>query len=196
MKGKLLRMMAALGVVLVMPVWTLAGAPASEQVVPSGTTISLRTNQTIDSKEATNGQTFSAVVEKDVPAENGGVAIAKGSPAELAVAKSGGKTLLALSSVTVNGKQYMVQSGSVKGSDGKQGIGANKRTATHVGGGALLGTVLGAIAGGGKGAAIGAIGGAAAGGVVQEMTRGKSRIPAESVLEFHLNQPLHLGASE
>ena len=39
---------------------------------------------------------------------------------------------------------------------GEQGIGKNKRTAEYVGGGAVLGTLLGAIAGGGKGAAIGA----------------------------------------
>ncbi|HEX5413917.1 MAG TPA: hypothetical protein VFZ27_18895 [Terriglobia bacterium] len=196
MKEKVLGTLVALSMVLVMPVWALAGAPPDEQTVPSGTTISLRTNQTIDSKQATNGQTFSAVVEKDVSAENGGVAIPKGSPAELAVAKSNGKTLLALSSVTVDGKQYMVQSGNVQGKNGKRGIGANRRTATHVGGGALLGTVLGAIAGGGKGAAIGAIGGAAAGGLVQEMTKGKSRIPAETVLQFHLNEPLHLGDNQ
>lgn len=195
MKEKLLTMTVALSIVLIMPVWALAITPPREEVVGSGTTIILRTNETIDSKQATNGQTYSAVVDRNVPAENGEVAIPKGSPAELAVAKSGGKTLLALSSVTVNGRQYMVQSGTVQGKNGKQGIGANRRTATHVGGGALLGTVLGAIAGGGKGAAIGAIGGAAAGGLVQEMTRGKSRIPAESILQFHLNEPLHLGDS-
>jgi hypothetical protein len=194
MKEKLLGTIVALSIILVMPAWALAGAPRDETVVPSGTTVSLRTNETIDSKQATNGQTFSAVVQRDVTGENGEVAIPKGSPAELAVAKSGGKTLLALSSVTVKGERYMVESENVKGKNGKQGIGANKRTATHVGGGALLGTVLGAIAGGGKGAAIGAIGGAAAGGLVQEMTRGKSRIPAESVLQFHLNEPLHLGS--
>ena len=43
------------------------------------------------------------------------------------------------------------------------GVGANKRTAEMVGGGAVLGTLIGAIAGGGKGAAIGAVAGAGAG---------------------------------
>ncbi len=195
MKEMLLGTIVALAIILVMPAWALASAPRDETVVPSGTTVSLRTNETIDSKQATNGQTFSAVVQRDVTGENGEVAIPKGSPAELAVAKSGGKTLLALSSVTVHGNRYMVESESVKGKNGKQGVGANRRTAEHVGGGALLGTVRGAIADGGKGAAIGAVGGAAAGGLVQEMTKGKSRIPAECVLHFHLNEPLHLGSS-
>src|SRR5207244_7207406 len=38
---------------------------------------------------------------------------------------------------------------------GTEGLGKNKRTAEMVGGGAVLGTLIGAIAGGGKGAAIG-----------------------------------------
>jgi outer membrane lipoprotein SlyB len=73
------------------------------------------------------------------------------------------------------------------------GIGKNRRTAEMVGGGAVLGTLLGAIAGGGKGAAIGAVAGAAAGGGVQVLTKGHEiRVPAETVLNFRLDQPLHL----
>jgi outer membrane lipoprotein SlyB len=62
-----------------------------------------------------------------------------------------------------------------------------------VGGGAVLGTLLGALAGGGKGAAIGAVAGAAAGGSVQVLTKGREiRVPAETVLNFRLEEPLHL----
>ena len=65
-----------------------------------------------------------------------------------------------------------------------RGIGANRRTATMVGGGAALGTLLGAIAGGGKGAAIGAVAGAVAGGAAQVLTRGKEvNVPAETELD-------------
>jgi hypothetical protein len=74
-----------------------------------------------------------------------------------------------------------------------KGIGKNKRTAQMVGGGAVLGTLLGAIAGGGKGAAIGAVAGAAAGGGVQVLTKGHEiRVPSETVLNFRLEEPLHL----
>jgi outer membrane lipoprotein SlyB len=45
---------------------------------------------------------------------------------------------------------------------GKQGLGANKRTAEYTLGAAAVGAIIGAIAGGGKGAVIGA--GAGAGG--------------------------------
>jgi outer membrane lipoprotein SlyB len=62
-----------------------------------------------------------------------------------------------------------------------------------LGGGAALGGLLGAIAGGGKGAVIGAITGAAAGGAVQVLTKGKEvRVPAETILTFKLDQPVRL----
>lgn len=59
------------------------------------------------------------------------------------------------------------------------GIGKNGRTAKLVGGGAIFGTIIGALAGGGKGAAIGAVSGAAGGGALQTLTRGKTvRVPS------------------
>jgi len=62
-----------------------------------------------------------------------------------------------------------------------------------IGGGAALGTLLGAIAGGGRGAVIGAIAGAAAGGAVQVLTKGKEvNVPAETILTFRLDQPITL----
>jgi outer membrane lipoprotein SlyB len=104
---------------------------------------------------------------------------------------SSGSYVLDLQSIRVNGRRYIVNTEDVK--KGETGIGANRRTAEYVGGGAALGTLLGAIAGGGKGAAIGAIAGAAAGGGVQVLTKGKEiRVPAETVLNFRLEEPLHL----
>ena len=77
-----------------------------------------------------------------------------------------------------------------------EGIGKNRRTAEMVGGGAALGTLLGAIAGGGKGAAIGAVAGAATGGTAQVLTKGKEvNSPAKTVLKFKLDRPLHLTAA-
>jgi outer membrane lipoprotein SlyB len=76
---------------------------------------------------------------------------------------------------------------------GKEGLGTNKRTAVFTGGGTALGTILGAVAGGGKGAAIGALSGAAAGVATQGITRGKgARIPAETVMRFRLEAPVHV----
>ena len=59
------------------------------------------------------------------------------------------------------------------------------------GGGALLGTVIGAVAGRDPaGAAIGAGAGAGAGAAFQAVTRGKAvRIPAETILSFNWKHP-------
>jgi signal transduction histidine kinase len=59
--------------------------------------------------------------------------------------------------------------------DSDTGIGANRRTAETIGGGAAIGTIIGAIAGGAKGAAIGVLVGAAGGaGVHQSSIDGES----------------------
>jgi nitroreductase len=94
--------------------------------------------------------------------------------------------------VTVNGRQYRLETSDFV-ERGKQGVGANKRTAEFAGGGGAFGSIVGAIAGGGKGAAIGALSGAAAGTVAQSATRGKGvRIPAETVLNFRLEAPIRI----
>lgn len=198
MRARLQRIALALVVAAILPAWMMASPPSPTTVIGSGATIWLRTNETIDTRQAADGQTYGATVNRDVVDENGAVAIPKGSDARLIVQKdSNGRTFLALNSVTVNGKPYDVESGSSNaGNNGKQGVGKNKRTAKMVGGGAVLGTLLGAIAGGGKGAAIGAISGATAGGIAQEITKGKNpRIPAETLLHFRLEQPLRLEAN-
>ena len=167
--------------------------------MPAGTQISVRTNQNIDSKQNQAGQTFDAEIENNVNDANGNIVIPKGSQAQLALVNSGKSVLgkselgLALQSVNVNGQTMMVQSNAVNGGQNNGGIGANKRTGVYVGGGALIGTVLGAIAGGGKGAAIGAAIGAAGGAGTQVLTRGSQvNVPAETVLNFKLDQPVTL----
>jgi len=167
--------------------------------LPAGTEIAVLKNQAIDSKTATSGQTFSADVANNVTDSNGGVVIPKGSPAELVLRQvSGGgvtgtsQLTLDLQSVKVGDHRYMVNTQTVE-QKGSEGIGANKRTAEMVGGGAALGTLIGAIAGQGKGAAIGAVAGAAAGAGTQILTRGKTvSVPAETTLRFKLDQPLQL----
>jgi len=169
------------------------------RILPSGTQIAVRTDEVIESRTATEGQTFSATIEQDVMDDAGNVAIPRRSTARLVIRdiRAGSTTgspnlVLDLDSVTVNGQRYMVSTEDVTQS-GQSGIGKNRRTAEMVGGGAALGTLLGAIAGGGKGAIIGAISGAAAGGAVQVLTKGKEvRVPAETMLTFRLDQPLRL----
>jgi hypothetical protein len=166
--------------------------PMANQIVPSGTQISVRTDTAIPAKPSANS-TFTATVSSDVMASNGQVVIPRGTPAQLvAVPTPDGKdTALDLTSVMFNGTPYnLTANTTTAGSTG--GIGANTRTAKYVGGGALVGTVLGAIFGGAKGAAIGALAGAGAGAGAQVYTGRDKQIPAETVLNFKLAQDLTL----
>jgi hypothetical protein len=168
-------------------------------VIPAGTELQVRTNQAIDSKTARSGETFSAEIAQDVTDESGRVAIPRGSPAALVIRQAGaGKVrgndlVLDMQSISLHGKQYEVETADLS-QQGKQGVGVNKRSGKYMGGGAALGAIIGAIAGGGKGAAIGAASGAGAGAATQIMTRGSVKVPAESLLTFRLEAPLHLSA--
>ncbi len=162
--------------------------------IPVGTKIEVRTNDTIDVRNTSDGRIYSGVVNNDVTDGNGNVAIPKGSSSELIVRNVSNRNLTVdLESVTVNGNRYIVSADGNSRSGGV-GVGKNKRTGEYVGGGALLGTIIGAIAGGGKGAAIGAASGAAAGAGTETLTKGRAvKIGSESVLTFRLNQPLQVG---
>lgn len=182
-----------------------AHPPASVQaqaappgVIPQDTQVVIRTDENITAQNADENSSYSATVASDIIGSDGQVLVPKGSPARLAVFKSEGGTLgtnqlvLGLRSVTVNGHEYTVSTGTVT-REGNEGIGANRRTATHVGGGALLGTVLGAVVGGAKGAVTGAVIGAAGGAAAQVLTKGdKINVPAETVLTFRLDSPITL----
>ncbi|MBZ5724724.1 MAG: hypothetical protein LAP87_06970 [Acidobacteriia bacterium] len=166
--------------------------------LPAGAQIAVRTDEDINSQSAAEGRTYAAAIQQDIADSSGSVIIPRGSQAGLVIRRmkeggtlSGASLVLDLDSIRVNGRRYMVDTADIR--EGDTGIGKNKRTAEMVGGGAVLGTLIGAIAGGGKGAAIGAVAGAAAGGGVQVLTKGKEiRVPAETVLNFRLEQPLHL----
>jgi len=167
-------------------------------VLPPGTSISVRNDAGINAENAVENRTFPATIVQDVLDGTGNIVIPRGSSATLIVrrvtegnALSNGNFVLDLESMRVNGRRYVVNTEDIR--TGDQGIGKNRRTAEYVGGGAVLGTLLGAVAGGGKGAAIGAIAGAAAGGGAQVLTKGHElRVPAETVLNFRLEEPLHL----
>lgn len=163
--------------------------------IPSGTQLVVRTNETIDSSRASSGQQFSGQITEDVRDNAGNTVIPRGSDVELVIRNTEASDLvLDVDSITVGGQQYAVSTTDLE-KKGGAGIGANKRTATMIGGGALAGAVIGAIAGGGKGAAIGAAVGGAAGAGAQVLTRGKEvKVPAETVLTFQLDSDLQLQA--
>lgn len=162
--------------------------------LPTGTQIRVRTLDPIDTRVPSDRRIYNGTIADDVIGNDGRVVIPRGANAEMMVSNVGSREVAVdLESVTVDGRRYMVSAEDYTRTR-RQGIGENGRTAKYVGGGALLGTILGAVAGGGKGAAIGALAGGAAGAGTQVLTRGdRVRIPSESVLTFRLDQPLALG---
>jgi hypothetical protein len=172
------------------------GAKAPESVtVPEGTQITVRLAQAVGSKISESGQSFKATVTAPVRV-NGVTAIPEGAEAIGHVAdavplgrfKGGAKLQLTLDEVVVGGKRYPVAASISRVAQGK-----GKRTAGMIGGGAGLGAIIGALAGGGKGAAIGAVAGAGAGTAGTAFTGNKDIvIPAESALTFKLRKPVEV----
>jgi hypothetical protein len=162
------------------------------RTLPEGTTIKVRTDTVIPAKPP-SGATYGAVVSEDVMDANGQVAIPRGAKARLVASPTtdGKDTNLDLRSVTLNGRRYNIEVAN-SNSSAPGGLGANKKTAKYVGGGAAIGAVLGAILGGGKGAALGAILGGGAGAGTQVYEGRKKEIPAETVLSFKTAQALEV----
>jgi hypothetical protein len=170
-----------------------------QRTLPSGTELAVRTSEEIDSTTARANQTFSAIVDNDIIGDSNEVVLPEGSRAVIVIREvsSGGATgspemVLDIQSITVGGRSYVVSTADLIESSGT-GIGKNRRTAETVGGGAALGTIIGAIAGGAKGAAIGVLVGGAGGAGVEVLNRGRDvRVPAETLLNFRLDRPVTL----
>lgn len=165
-------------------------------VVPAGTTVTVSLGTALGSKLSQAGQTFNGTVAKDVIADNMTV-IPQGTNVTGTVVDAkalgrfagGAQLQLRLDSIALHGREVPVQA-AARTFTAK---GKGKRTAVMTGGGAALGGIIGALAGGGKGAAIGmaAGGGAGAGGAA--FTGNKDIVlPAESDVSFELTQPLDI----
>ncbi len=182
------------------PAQTPADVPPAQPTstyasLAAGTEIAVRTNEQIRTNHGDVGRRYTATIARDVfDASGTNVVIPRGSDARLVVKDAGdGQVSLDLQSVFVNGQRYFLNTMDVRAGNERDGLGANKRTGTYVGGGAVLGTLLGAVAGGGRGAAIGALAGAAAGAGTEVLTRGTDvRVPPETMLRFRLDQPVNL----
>jgi hypothetical protein len=158
------------------------GKNAGYLTLPAGTAISVCANEAINTQSTTESRSYSAQISKDVFDVSGNVAIPRGSRARLVVRRlNDGVLALDLQSVSVNGRRYLVDTGNIV-PQGESG-----------GGSAVLGTLLGAIAGGGSGVAIGALAGGAIGVGTEVATRGPIvKVPAETVLNFRLDNAVSL----
>jgi hypothetical protein len=164
--------------------------------LPSGSEISVRLIESIDSERNKEGDEFRASLEDPITIGND-VVVKKGADARVKLVneqesgKFSGKAGLTvqLVSITVDGKLVRVNSSDVSEYSGSRGA----RTAKSAAAVGAVGAIIGAIAGGGKGAAIGAGAGAAAGAGAQTVMKGQQvRIPSETVLTFTTQRPTQL----
>lgn len=184
---------------------SVADAPAPKRpvvpetvTIPVGTRVSVRTGSTIDSKTATEGQTYQASLDSPL-VSRGRVIVPAGSDVTLTITnvKSAGRikgnSALSLTATGLQhqGKSYQLNSSVVA----EQGKARGKETALKTGIGAAAGALIGGLAGGGKGAGIGAAAGGGAGFGWNAFTHGQQvKIPAETVLNFRLESPLTVPA--
>jgi hypothetical protein len=169
--------------------------PPKPVTIPDGTVLQIRMIDTIDSATNQPGDRFRATLDAPVTDDHDNVVIPHGADVEGRVAELKGaghfagkpQIALELTALNINGRRYSLHTNQYS----REGSSRGKNTAEKVGGGAAVGSIIGAIAGGGKGAAIGGIIGAGAGGGVQAATKAPSiHVPSEALLSFTLQSPL------
>lgn len=156
--------------------------------IPSGTTIKVRTIDRLSSAEARVGDNFHATLEEPITVNDkelyprGADIIGR----VVDVHTSGrlsepGELDLVLNTVSSGGRTSSLRVAPLV----MKGESHGKSNATKIGGGAALGAIIGAIAGGGKGAAVGTVAGGAAGtGAAAATGKREVEIASETVLSF------------
>jgi hypothetical protein len=170
-------------------------APANI-TIPSGTHISVRTIDGIDSTRNQVGDRFQSSLEEPLMVD-GNVVVPKGADVygRLAESKESGtfagrsELRLELTGIVVDGHTVPLVTGEYELTGKSRGASTAKRTV----GGAALGSIIGAIAGGGEGAAIGAGAGAGVGAGSEIITKGDQvSVPSETLLDFTLQQDVSI----
>ena len=173
---------------------TISAVPL-KVTIPAGTTLSIRIDQRIGVKSSRSGDRFTGVIVDPVLAIDNRVLLPKGTQVVGVVDVAHrrghfkGRSLLTLrlTSLTMNGTQYPLETGDLARS--KKGKG--KRSAAIIGGGAGLGMLVGGLASGGTGLAVGGLIGGGAGTAVAGLTGNRDiDIPAETILKFRLADDL------
>jgi BON domain len=168
--------------------------------LPAGTVIPVRLTDSLSSQTAQPNQSFHGSLAGDLIAD-GMVAIPQGASVTGRVvdakdaAHFSGSSLLSVELTGINARGQHLQ--VVTDAYSKQGAGRGKNTAEKVGGGAALGAIIGALAGGGKGAAIGAAAGGGLGAGVNGVSRGQQvQLTPETLINFRLQSPITVTTSQ
>jgi len=169
-------------------------------VLDAGTTLRVRTTNTLSTKLQKAGDTFEVSLADPIVVD-GKEVVAKNTMLMGRVVDSdpGGRVKgVASLSIELNhlhtagGQMVEISTNNVS----VEAASSAKKDAVKVGVATAVGTAIGAIAGGGKGAGIGAATGAGAGTAVVLGTRGDAaEIAGESLLNFSLRSPVTLPAN-
>ena len=174
---------------------------AAPQISPTpitiqpGTLFTIRTSEPLDSRNLRGGENFRATVAQDLfPGQY--LVVPRGAVVQgnvVGVKKPGALRgeagfALQITSLTLGGQSYPVFTDTfATDTHGKGGY-----TAANIAGGAAIGALIGAVAGGGPGAAIGAVAGGAVGlGASAAQAGPRSIMPPETLLTFHLKSAAH-----
>jgi hypothetical protein len=174
-----------------------AAAQRPPVVLPAGTQIRVRLNQSINTAQNRPGDHFEATLESPLVARGHTVeplgAQIRGMIQEAKPSgrlKGRGMLMLALESIDVHGRQVPIQTSSVT----RVSNAHKKRNLALIGSGAGTGALIGGLAGGPPGAVIGAGAGAVAGLTGAVVTgRKQVHIPAETMMTFRLQRAVHVG---
>jgi hypothetical protein len=173
-----------------------APPPPPPIVIPNGTVIGVRLQQSVGSKISQAGDRFDATVYQPIVVKGETIvpvgASVSGTVTEAHAAGrfKGGATLdLVLNHINIRGTRYRIQTLTMS----QTSKGKGKRTAVMVGGGTGTGALIGGLAGGGKGAAIGALVGAGAGTAGAGLTGNRDiTLGTEAAVDFQMTHSLTL----
>ncbi len=173
---------------------------AAPQISPTpitiqpGTLLTIRTSEPLDSRNLRGGENFRATVAQDLFAGQY-LVVPRGAVVQgyvVGVKKPGALRgeagfALQITSLTLGGQSYPVVTDTfATDTHGKGGY-----TTANIAGGAAIGALIGAVAGGGPGAAIGAVAGGTVGLGASAASAGPRAImPPETPLTFHVKAPI------
>ena len=182
------------------PVKKPVAAKPAPLMLAAGTRVPATANDTISTRSAKAGDSFTATVSQDVKDATGRVVIPAGASVSGTITaaepapnpNSTGKIELSVTSVSVRGSSYSIDASVVAMDTVMKGRGVTKADAAKVAGGAVAGAIVGKLLGKNtKGAVIGGAAGAAAGAAAARASRDIDVvIPKGAAITIKLNAPL------
>ena len=182
-----------------------APARAAMRTLSAGAKFDIAATDTISSRTAKTGETFTARVVEDVKNAAGQVVIPAGAVVNGTITdvkpapnpRTPGTLTLSVTSVTVGGNTYPIDAAVDSIETTHKGRGVTTGDAAKVGGGAVAGAILGRVLGGNrKGTIIGGVVGGAVGAAAANATKDSDIVlPAGAHIIIRLTKELAVSAS-